>query len=53
MGDYLTQSHKDGGLGFSTMPVSGVLLVVIGALVTCLALSGVDRSERALFRNVV
>lgn len=47
MGDYLTQAHKDGGLGFSTMPVSGVFLVVIVALVAYLTVSGVDRSERA------
>jgi uncharacterized membrane-anchored protein len=43
MGDFLTQDHKDGGLGFSTMPVSGVFLIVIVALVAYLTLSGVDR----------
>ena len=48
MGDYLTQAHKDGGLGFSTMPVSGVFLIVIVVLVAYLTVSGVDRSERAL-----
>ncbi len=46
MGDFLTQAHKDGGLGFSTMPVSGVFLIVIVGLVTYLTLSGVDREER-------
>ena len=47
MGDYLTQAHNDGGLGFSTMPVSGVFLVVIVVLVAYLTVSGVDRSEQA------
>lgn len=33
IGDLLTQAKKDGGLGLGTMPVSGVFLVVIVALV--------------------
>ena len=43
MGDYLTQAHKDGGLGLSTMPVSGAFLIIIIGLVAYLTLSGVDR----------
>ena len=43
MGDLLTQAHKDGGLEFSTMTVSGVFLLVIVALVAYLTVSGVDR----------
>jgi uncharacterized membrane-anchored protein len=43
MGDFLTQAPKDGGLGFSTMPVSGVFLIIIVGLVAYLTLSGVDR----------
>ena len=46
MGDFLTQDHKDGGLGFSTMPVSGVFLIIIIGLVAYLTVSGVDREER-------
>lgn len=46
MGDFLTQAHKDGGLGFSTMPVSGVFLIIIIGLVAYLTVSGVDREER-------
>lgn len=45
MGDYLTQAHKDGGLGFSTMPVSAVFLVIIVGLVAYLTISGADREE--------
>ncbi|MEO7634855.1 MAG: hypothetical protein ABIS38_04300 [Sphingomicrobium sp.] len=37
IGDFLTQSHKDGGLALGTMQVSGVFLVVIVALVAFLA----------------
>ncbi len=48
MGDFLTQAPKDGGLGFSTMPVSGVFLIVIIGLVTYLTVSGVDREERGV-----
>jgi uncharacterized membrane-anchored protein len=47
MGDLLTQAPKDGGLGFSTMPVSGVFLVVIIGLVIYLTVSGVDRGEQS------
>ena len=45
MGDLLTQAHKDGGLGFSTIAVSSVFLFVIVALVAYLTVSGVDREE--------
>ena len=47
MGDFLTQSPKDGGLGLSTMTVSGIFLVVIVGLVAYLTVSGIDREERA------
>ena len=46
MGDFLTQAPKDGGMGFATMPVSGVFLVVIVALVIYLTMSRIDRTER-------
>lgn len=46
MGDFLTQAHKDGGLGFSTMPVSGVFLIIIIGLVAYLTVSGVDREKQ-------
>lgn len=45
MGDLLTQAHRDGGLGLSTMTVSGVFLFVIVALVAYLTVSGVDRED--------
>ncbi|WP_332753145.1 COG4705 family protein [Sphingomonas sp. RB1R13] len=45
LGDFLTQAHKDGGLGFSTMPVSGVFLVVIIAMVAYLTVRGADREQ--------
>ena len=45
MGDFLTQPSKAGGLGLSTMPVSGVFLIVIIGLVAYLTVSGVDREE--------
>ena len=47
IGDFLTQAHKDGGLGLPTMDVSGVFLVVIIALVAYLTFSRIDRAERA------
>ena len=47
MGDFLTQSPKDGGLGFSTMPVSGVFLIIIVGLVAYLTVSGIDRGRDA------
>ena len=47
MGDFLTQSPKDGGLGLSTMTVSGIFLVIIIGLVAYLTVSGIDREERA------
>lgn len=45
IGDWLTQAPRDGGLGFSTMPVSGVFLVIIVALVAYLTFRKVDRIE--------
>jgi uncharacterized membrane-anchored protein len=45
MGDFLTQPSKAGGLGLSTMPVSGVFLIVIIGLVAYLTVSGVDREK--------
>ncbi len=42
IGDLLTQAKPDGGLGFGTMPVSGLFLIVIVGLVTYLSLSRVD-----------
>ena len=45
MGDLLTQAHRDGGFGLSTMTVSGVFLFVIVALVAYLTVSGVDRED--------
>lgn len=47
MGDFLTQAPKDGGLEFSTMPVSGVFLIVIVGLVAYLTFTGVDRDNGA------
>jgi uncharacterized membrane-anchored protein len=46
MGDYLTQAPKDGGLGFSTMTVSAIFLVIIIVLVAYLTVSKVDAIER-------
>jgi uncharacterized membrane-anchored protein len=37
IGDWLTQSHRDGGLGLGTMPVSEVFLAIIVLLVAYLA----------------
>ena len=45
MGDYLTQSHKDGGLDLSTMPVSGAFLIIIIGLVAYLSVSKVDQGK--------
>src|SRR5690348_9030117 len=47
MGDYLTQAPKDRGLGFSTMQVSAVFLIVIVALVVYLTISKIDAIERS------
>jgi uncharacterized membrane-anchored protein len=47
MGDLLTQTPKDGGLGLTTMSVSAVFLVVILVLVIYLTASGVDREPDA------
>lgn len=44
-GDYLTQAPKDGGLGFSTMTISAVFLVIIVILVAYLSVSKVDAIE--------
>ncbi len=46
MGDYLTQAHKDGGLGLSTTTISAVFLVIIVVLVAYLTISRVDAIER-------
>lgn len=45
IGDYLTQAPKDRGLGFSTMAVSGIFLVIIVALVLYLTISKIDMIE--------
>ena len=45
-GDYLTQAPKDGGLGFSTMTISAIFLVIIVILVAYLTLTKVDAIER-------
>ncbi len=45
-GDYLTQAPKDGGLGFSTMTVSAVFLVIIIVLVAYLTVTKADAIER-------
>lgn len=42
IGDLLTQTKAVGGLGFGTMPISGVFLVIIIALVVYLSRSKVD-----------
>ena len=47
MGDYLTQSPKDGGLGLSAMTVSGIFLILIIGLVTYLSVTGSDRLQRS------
>lgn len=46
IGDYLTQSHKHGGLGLTTMSVSGIFLIVIVALVTFLAVTRIDAEDQ-------
>lgn len=43
IGDFLTQAHKDGGLGISTMVVSALFMTIIVVLVAYL--SKVDREE--------
>lgn len=43
LGDFLTQDRKDGGLGLSSMTVSGVFLVLIVVLVGYLTVTGKDR----------
>ena len=47
MGDFLTQSPNNGGLGLSTMTVSGIFLVIIIVLVAYLTISRVDLEEAA------
>ena len=47
LGDFLTQSPNDGGLGLSTMTVSGIFFVIIILLVAYLTMSGIDREEGA------
>ncbi|MCT2560205.1 hypothetical protein N0B51_14575 [Tsuneonella sp. YG55] len=46
LGDLITQAPKDGGLGLGTMPVSGIFLVIIVALVIYLSRSGIDSPNR-------
>ena len=46
IGDFLTQAHKDGGLGISTMVVSALFITIIVVLVAYLTVSKVDREER-------
>lgn len=46
LGDLITQSGANGGLGIGTMPVSGVFLVIIIALVIYLSRSGTDSPNR-------
>jgi len=46
IGDYLTQSPKDRGPGFSTTSVSTIFLVIIVALVLYLTISKIDMIER-------
>lgn len=46
IGDYLTQAPKDRGLGFSTMSVSAVFLVIIVGLVLYLTISRIDTVEQ-------
>ncbi len=45
IGDFLTQTRKDGGLAMSTTLVSAVFLATIVALVTYLTVSQIDREE--------
>ena len=45
IGDLLTQAPKDGGLGFGTMPMSGIFLVIIVGLVIYLSKTGVDSPQ--------
>jgi uncharacterized membrane-anchored protein len=45
IGDFLTQAHRDGGLGLSTTSVSAAFLVIIVALVAYLTVSRVDRDD--------
>ena len=42
IGDYLSQSHGDGGLGLGTVGTSALFLVSILALVSCLAVTRRD-----------
>ena len=45
-GDFLTQAPKQGGLGFSTMTISAIFLVIIVVLVAYLTVSKVDAIKR-------
>jgi uncharacterized membrane-anchored protein len=45
IGDFLTQAHKDGGLGISTTVVSALFITVIIVLVAYLTISKIDREE--------
>ncbi|WP_431088975.1 COG4705 family protein [Paenibacillus sp. 8b26] len=45
LGDYLSQSHADGGLGLGTAGTSVIFLVTILILVIYLAKSGIDQTQ--------
>jgi uncharacterized membrane-anchored protein len=45
IGDFLTQPHKNGGLGLSTTTVSAAFVITIIGLVAYLTISRVDREE--------
>ncbi|KJD45805.1 membrane protein [Paenibacillus terrae] len=45
LGDYLSQSHADGGLGLGTAGTSVIFLVTILTLVIYLAKSGIDQTQ--------
>jgi uncharacterized membrane-anchored protein len=46
IGDYLSQSRDDGGLGLGTVVTSGIFLIAILAVVVYLTVTGKDRIER-------
>ncbi|ALP38853.1 hypothetical protein ASL14_24560 [Paenibacillus sp. IHB B 3084] len=45
LGDYLSQSHIDGGLGLGTAGTSVIFLVTILTLVIYLTKSGIDQTQ--------
>ena len=48
IGDLLTQSHKDGGLGIGTFTVSGVFLAIIVSLVAYLTVQDQSRRKKVV-----